>query len=257
MHNDGENFTLNNLSDKFPTTSVQFAADCFLRGMTLNQFDAYFYFNAIRELSRGSDPTYSLINLLNTNEDDNALDELPDDGKEITDDDEGNLICEIKSKADNYRLCKAKAAHEDVMGKIDASLTRKTLTAAEAPQLDTKASITKPDDVVKTVYLDVFTILGEPLNDPVFSTVRSWLRTEISPEAKSPEIQQSKGLLRYCQEPKRRLIQDEGQLLCYKEPSDKLEDDSLRICLTLSLSLACFRLGYHNEKNDYMRAFKT
>ena len=86
------------------------------------------------------------------------------------------------------------------MGKTDASLAKKTLTPTEAPNLDTKSLIAKLDDVAKTVGFDVSTILAEQMEDLVLSTARSWLRKRISPEAKSPEIQQSKGLLRYCQE---------------------------------------------------------
>ena len=143
------------------------------------------------------------------------------------------------------------------MGKFDASLAKKPLTATEAPHLDTKFSIAKLDDVAKTVDLDVSTILAEQIKDPVLGTVRSWLRKGISPEAKSPDIQQSKGLLRYCQEFDRLLIEEEGQLLCYSEPTDKLDDENLRICLPLSLFFACFRLGPYNEMGGHMGAAKT
>ena len=56
-----------------------------------------------------SEPTYSSINSLNTNEDDNNLAETHDDVDDATTDgNENNLICEINTKADYYRLCKAK-----------------------------------------------------------------------------------------------------------------------------------------------------
>ena len=97
-------------------------------------------------------------------------------------------------------MCKFKAAHDTVFGKIDASLAKKPLTANKAPHLDTKFLIAKLDEVAKTVDLDISTILAEQNKDPVLDTVHSWLRKGISPEAKSPDIQQSKGLLRYCQE---------------------------------------------------------
>ena len=58
----------------------------------------------------------------------------------------------------------------------------------------------------------MFTILAEQINDPILGTVRSWLRKGFLPEPKTPEIQQSKGLLRYCQEFERLLIEEEGQL---------------------------------------------
>ena len=154
-------------------------------------------------------------------------------------------------------MCKAKAAHNAVLVKIDASLAKKPLTANEAPNLDTKSLSAKLGDVAKTVDLDVSTVLVEQIKDPVLGIVRSWLRKGISSETKSPHIQQSKGLLRYCQEFDRLLIEEEGQLLCYNEPTDKLEDENLRICLPLSLFLACFRLGRYNEMGGHMGAAKT
>ena len=113
------------------------------------------------------------------------------------------------------------------MGKVDTSLAKKPLTTNEAPHLDTKSLIAKLDDVAKTVDLDVSTILAEQIKDPVFGTVRSWIQKGIAPEAKSPDIQQSKGLLRYCQEFDRLLVEEEGQLFCYNEPTDKLDDENL------------------------------
>ena len=205
-----------------------------------------------------SEPLYSSINSLNTNEEDDAFEATRDDKDDATtDDDEDNLICEINTHTDHYRLCKAKAAHDAVLGKIDASLTNKPITATEAPHLDTKSLIAKLDDVAKTVDLDVSTILAEQIKDPVLGTVRSWIRKGISPEPKNPEVQQSKGVLRYCQEFDRLLIEEEGQLLCYNEPTDKLNDENLRICLPLSLFLACFRLGHYNELGGHMGASKT
>ena len=108
-----------------------------------------------------------------------------------------------------------------MLGKTDASLTKKCLTASDAPHLNTKSLIQKLDEVAKTVDLDASTILEEQMKDPVLGTVRSWIRKNTPPDTKSPEIQQSKGLLRYCQEFNRLLIEDEGQLLCYNEPTDK------------------------------------
>ena len=118
------------------------------------------------------EPTYSSINSLDTTEDDDVLNELSDDVDAITTDDEDNLICEINTYANHYRLCKAKAAHDAVLGKIDASLTKKPLTANEAPHLDTKSLIAKLDDVTKTIDLGVSTILAEQIKDPVLGTVR-------------------------------------------------------------------------------------
>ena len=74
------------------------------------------------------------------------------------------------------------------------------------------------------------TILAEQIKDPVHGTFRSWIRKRTSPEPKIPEIQQSKGLLRYCQEFDRLLVEEEGQLLCYNGPTDKIKDLNLRVC---------------------------
>ena len=76
------------------------------------------------------------------------------------------------------------------LGKKDASLAKKPLTDKEAPHLDTKSLIAKLDVVAKTVDLDVSTILAEQSKYPVLGTVRSWIRKRISPEPKTPQIQQ-------------------------------------------------------------------
>ena len=258
LHNDGENFTLNSLSNKFPTAAIQSATDYSRLCRTINQFRRL-CLPSTQSLSsvEGSEPTYGSINSLNIIEDDDALNELHDDDDAITDDDKDNLICEINTHADHYGLCKAKAAHDAVLGKIDASLAKKSLTATEAPHMDTKSSIAKLDVVAKTVDLDVSTILAEQIKNPVLATVRSWLLKLISPEPKSPEIQQSNGLLRYCQEFDRILIEVDGRHLCYNEPTDKLDDENLRICLPLSLFPACFRLGHYDEMGGHMGASKT
>ena len=118
LHNDGENFTLNSLSNEFATTPIQSATDCFRLGKTVNQFRRLCR-PSTQSLSsvEDSEPTYSSIMSLNTIEDDDALVGLHDEGDDsITDDDDDNLICEINSHADQYRLCKAKAAHDAVLG---------------------------------------------------------------------------------------------------------------------------------------------
>ena len=209
LHNDGEKCTPNSLSNEFPTTTIQSATDFFRLGRTINHFRRLCLpstqsFSSVEH----SEPTYSSIISLNFNEDDNAFDETHDNEADATtDDDEDNLICEINAHADHYRLCKAKAAHDGVLGKFYTSLEKKPLTATEATHLDTKSFIAKLDDVAKRVNLDVSTRLAEQITEQVLGTVHSWLRKGSSTEAKSPDIQQSKGLLRYCQEFDRLLIE--------------------------------------------------
>ena len=117
LHNNGENFTLNSLSNEFPTATIQSATDCFRLRRTINQFRRL-CLPSTQSLSsvEDSEPTYSLINSLKTNEDDNAFEET-DDNEDVaaTDVNEDSLICEMNTHADHYRLCKAKTAHDAVL----------------------------------------------------------------------------------------------------------------------------------------------
>ena len=257
LHKDGENFTLNCLRTSFLQQQYNLQPIVFDWAEQSINSDVYAYPQRNPSVE-DSESTYSSINSLKITEDDNVFDETHDEeDNATTDDDEDNLICEVNTHANHYRLCKAKAAHDAVLGKFDTSLVKKPLTATEAPHMDNKSLIAKLDDVAKTVDLDVSTILAEQNKDPVLGTVHSWLRKGILPEAKSPDIQQSKGLLRYCQEFDRLLIEEEGQLLCYNEPTDNLDDENLQICLPLSLFLARFRLGRYNEIGGHIGAAKT
>ena len=212
-------------------------------------------------LDNKSDPTYGSISSLEMeNEEDNTEPQLlvseNQAQEQAAQNDEEDHIFEVNVFTDHCK-CKTKLAHESVLGKLDTSLTKKALTATEAPHMDTKALIAKLDEVSKMVDLDVSTTLAEQIKDTVLGIVRSWIRKGDQPDAKSPEIQQSKGLVRYCQERHRFLIEVEGQLFCYKEPLDKLDEENLRICLPLSLILACFQLGQYNEMGSHMGATKT
>ena len=228
LQNDGEDFTVSSMLDKFSIISVQQASDCFRMGKFVNQFRRIcgpeIQSNASVNISNTD---YSSINSLSPFEDDATDSTNSDDDSHhfSTDSEDDNIVCDISIQADQARLCQGKQAHDLVLGKTDASLTKKCLTASDAPHLNTQALIQKLDEVAKTVDPDVSTILEEQMNDPVLGTVRYWIRKNTPPDIKSPEIQQSKGFLRYCQEFNRLLIEDEGQLLCYNEPTDKLEEE--------------------------------
>ena len=229
-------------------------------GRTINQF---------RRLSRPGSPgsisssesstgTYSFISVIETD----GMEEPGSSNAERVvhedcdiDEDEDDYVCEINAN-DHYHLCKARAAHDLVISDSDTLLVKKTLLAAAAPHLRTQDLITKLDDVPKIVNLDEPTILQEQLKDPVLSIVRSWIEGNLSPDLRAPEIQQSKGLLSCGQELDRLLIEEQGQLLCYDEPSDTLDERNLRICLPLSLFLACFRIGLYNEVSGHMGTSK-
>ena len=165
---------------------------------------------------------YSSSNFISPSEDKAADSASPsnDSNHVSTDSEDDNIVCDISIQADQAWLCRAKHAHNLVLWKTDASLVKKILTTSDAPHLNTKALIQKLDEVAKTAYLDVSTILEEQMKDPVLGTVHSWIQKTTTPDIKSLEIQQSKGLLRYCQEFNRLLIEEEEQLLCHNEPSD-------------------------------------
>ena len=195
LQNDGESCTLNSISNEFPTLSAQSATDSFRMGKTFNQFRRLCYpLSYSPFLHDTSDPIYSCISSLDTEEAEGETlniatvpTDRTEDDKEEDDDDH---IFKVDTNIDHYRLCKAKTAHDSVLGKIDASLAKKPLTITEAPHLDTKALISKLDEVAKSVDLDVSTILAEQIKDPILGTVRSWIRKQISPNVKSLEIQQ-------------------------------------------------------------------
>ena len=102
MHSRGEKFKLNSICNEFPTTAIQSATDSFGMGKTINQLRRLCVpsTESLSTVER-SEPTYSSINLLNTNEHKDPLDEIPDDADAITHDDEDNLLCEINLNADN------------------------------------------------------------------------------------------------------------------------------------------------------------
>ena len=82
---------------------VQTATNYFRRGATVNQFRCFCLASTeIFSSKEFSEPSYSSIIFLKTNEDNDALDELPEDADAITDDDEDNLMCETNLNAENY-----------------------------------------------------------------------------------------------------------------------------------------------------------
>ena len=262
LHNDGDNFSLNSISTNFAASSVQLAADCFRMGRTINQLRRLWRPGSPVSLSpsENSTGTYSSINVIETD----GIEE-PGSSSDVErvvpqvcdiDKDEDDYVCEINAN-DQYRLCKARAAHDLLISDPDTLQAKKTLSTTAAPHLRTQDLITKLDDVSKIVDLDVPTILQEQLKDQVLSIVRSWIERNLSSDLRAPEIRQSEGLLRYGQELDRLFIEEHGQLLCYDEPSDTLAGRNLRICLPLSLFLACFRIGHYNEPGGHMGASKT
>ena len=193
LHNDGKNFTLNSLSNNFPTTMIQSATDYLRLGRTINQFRG-FCLPSTQSLGsvEESEPTHSSMKSQNANEDDDALDELPDDGDAITNDDEDNLIGEMNTHADHDRLCKAKAAHDTVLGKIDASLAKKPLIATEAPRLDVKTLIAKLDDVAKKLILMCLLCLQNKSKTQFMECLHQGSEKELHPNLKIPRFNNQK-----------------------------------------------------------------
>ena len=123
---------------------------------------------------------------LNTNRDNDVLDEPLDDVDAITDDNEDNLIYKINLNADNHRLCVAIFDHYAVLGKLDASLAKKLLTATEAPHLDTTSLMAKLDDVAKTIDLHVSTKLANKLKTHFMEQLDHGSEKELHPKIKLP-----------------------------------------------------------------------
>ena len=248
LHNDGENVSLNSISTDFSTSSGQLAADCFRMGRTINQFRRLCRPGSPVSLSssESSTGTYSSISVIETDgieEPGSSYAERVVHENCVIDEDEDDYVREINAN-DHYCLCKARAALDLVISDPDTLLAKKTLSAAAALHSRAQDSITKLDDVAKVVDLGVPAILQEQLKERILSIVRTWNERNLSPDLRAPATRQSKGLLRYGQELDRLLIEEHGQLLCYSEPSDTLDEKNLRICLPLSLFSASFRMGH-------------
>ena len=261
LQNDCGNFSLNSISADFSNSSVQLVADCFRMGWTINQFRRLCRPGSPVSLSsaESSTVTYSSSSVIETDgteEPGSSYAERVVNGDCDFDEVEDDYVWEINAK-EYYRQCKVREAHDLVISDSDTLLAKKTLSAAAAPHLRTQDLITKLDDVAISVDLDVPTILQEQLKDPVLSIVGSWIERSLHSHLRAPEIRQSKGLLRYGQELDRLLIEEHGQLLCYDEPSDTLDERNLPICLPLSLFLACFRIGLYSELGGHRGASKT
>ena len=150
--------------DEFLIISVQQASDCFRMGKFISQFRRICGPETQSNTSvNSSNAEYSSIDSLSPSEDDTADSTIP--GNEphhlSTDSEDDNIVCDISIQADKARLCQAKQSHDIVLGKTDASLAKKCLTASDAPHLNTKALNQKLDEVAKTVDLDVSTIPEE------------------------------------------------------------------------------------------------
>ena len=178
LQNDGEDFTVSSMLDEFLIISFQQASDCFRMGRFINQFRRICGPETKSNASVNTSNTeYSSINSLSPFEDD-ATDStsLDDDSHHLsTNSEDDNIVCDISIQADQARLCQAKQAHDLVLGKTDASLAKKCLTASDAPHLNTKALFQKFDEVAKTVDLDVSTILEEYLVMYVLGSVKTLL----------------------------------------------------------------------------------
>ena len=169
LQNDGEDFTVSSMLDEFPIISVQQASDCFRMGKFINQFTRICGPETQSNASFNTSNTeYSSITSLSAFEDDATDSTSPDDDSHhlSTDSEDDNIVCDISTQADQARLRQAKQAHDLVLGKTDASLAKKSITASDAPHLDTKGLIQKLDEVANPVDLDVSTILEEKMKDP-------------------------------------------------------------------------------------------
>ena len=81
-------------------------------------------------LHENTEPTYSSISSLDTEEADsetlNVITVPTDQTEDDEEEDEDEHIFRIDNNNDQYRMCKAKAAHDSALVKIYASLAKKT-----------------------------------------------------------------------------------------------------------------------------------
>ena len=131
LQNDGESYTLNSISNEFPTLPAQSAADCFRMDKTINQFRRLcyplFYSSILHETS---DPIYSSISSLDTEEAEGEtlkIATVPTDGTEDDEEeDEDDHIFKIDTNMDHYRLRKAKTAQDSVLEKNRRLISEET-----------------------------------------------------------------------------------------------------------------------------------
>ena len=164
LQNEGEDFTFSGMLDELPIISIQQASDCFRKRRFINKFRRICGPGTQSSASvNASDTDYSSINSVSPSEDNAEDSTSPGDVSHhlSTDSEVDKFVCDISTQGDQARLSQAKQAHDLVLGKTDASLAKKCLTASDAPHRDTKALIQKLDEVAKTVDLDVSTILEE------------------------------------------------------------------------------------------------
>ena len=122
LQNDGESYALNSISNDLPTLSAQSAADCFRMGKTINQFRHLCYPLSYSPISQDdSDPTYSSISSLDIKEAEcatlNVVTVPTDRTEDDEEEDEEDHIFRVDTSVNHYRLCKAKTAHDSVLGK--------------------------------------------------------------------------------------------------------------------------------------------
>ena len=98
-------------------------------------------------LSVTDDYPYSIYSYMNSFDVEKECPELSISSSEelnFREEDEKGQICDININIDHYRMCKAKTAHDPLLGKIDVSSVKKSLPVAETPHLDTKALYDEP-----------------------------------------------------------------------------------------------------------------
>ena len=239
LQNDGNNFTVNNVYEEPNLRKIESAQSCFDAGKEIGKkrraenqiWHTRKYFRYITKYSVNSD----------------ADDEAPtnDEFQEVN---ETNYELNTSSPALKQCISENEKAIENL--ELPKTTTGKQKTSA-------RELIGQLDRISKEAELNVNTIFLEQINDPVLSVVRQWIKTGNKRTPKSPELQHSKGLMRYFQEFDRLTIEEQGNLLCYNEPTADPADANLRICLPLSLFLACFRMGHYNDLGGHMGAQKT
>ena len=246
--NDGDEQLLevieNYCADDEIAVTMQDIGDCFKLGKTINQY---------KQLCSDTSPTYSLSDVSEANNYDAIIYD-----NDYTSDDDVEIAALHMDQKDPQFVHDHSSAKEAFRHKtIDKPLLKKSINHELYPHVDTKDLIARLSDFAKEAELDVATLVEEQINDPVLQTVRKWIKTSSKPPDKTHEILQSKALLSYYNKYEELFVDEETNLLCYKEPVPESNNTRMTICLPLSLFIPLFHLAHTHSHSGHPGIFKT
>ena len=216
--------------------------DCFRLGKTINQY---------KRLCCSISPASSTSSL---NERDDSHTEQYDE--ESTDDEAE--IAELNFESQDPDISRNHSvAHESFRKKTkDEPIVKKPISFQLLPHVDTSDLIEKLSDFAREADLDLQTLSEEHVKDPVLQVVRKWIKTSYTRPQKTPDINQSKALL-YYNKFEQLFIEDDTNLLCYREPIQDTCKTEIKSCVPSSVFLPLFSLAHTHSQSGQPGIFKT